>query len=111
MLEICKLLFLTKKIDLSKINWFTKIIFKHFIFWHVCFEENGVSILSLHHGIVATSIKRKREDQNGIMTKIFNFCGRLISFFSTNASDGVKTTIHCAVSRDIPSQSGLYLGL
>jgi len=73
--------------------------------------ETGVSVVSLHPGIVATSINRKREDQTGIIAKIFNYCGPLINLLSTKASDGAKTTIHCAVSPDIPSQSGLYFRL
>lgn len=71
-------------------------------------KGTGVSVVSLHPGVVATSIMRKRDGNNGLMARIMNLGNPIIKYLAATSTDGAKTTIHCAVSPDIPSQSGLY---
>jgi len=71
-------------------------------------EGTGVSVVSLHPGVVNTNISAKKEGETGTMQKMMVCMRPLVKVFGKSANDGAKTTIHCAVSPDIPSQSGLY---
>lgn len=67
-----------------------------------------MSVVSLHPGVVDTNISAKREGDAGTMQKVMGCIRPLVKAFGKSANDGAKTTIHCAVSPDIPSQSGSY---
>lgn len=71
-------------------------------------KETGISAVSLHPGVVITEIWRKRENQTWLASMLMSIFRPLVNLFGKSTSDGAKTTIHCATSDDIPSQSGSY---
>jgi len=62
----------------------------------------------LHPGIVDTEIFRKRDNQGCFMSFITCFFWPCLKCCGKSSADGAKTTIHCATSPDVPSQSGSY---
>lgn len=70
-------------------------------------EGSGVSVASLHPGFVSTDIFRGRENQSWKATFLAMFV-KAATIFAKNSKTGAETTIYCAVSDDIPKNSGAY---
>lgn len=71
-------------------------------------KDTSVSVVSLHPGVVTTEIWRKRDGQSWFASIALAIMRPFVNLFGKTTEDGAKTTIHCATSDEIPSQSGSY---
>lgn len=67
----------------------------------------NVTAVSLHPGFVDTEIFRSRDDQS-LWTSLLQLTMPIARLFAKTKDDGAKTSVHCAVSDEVPSQTGSY---
>ena len=78
-----------------------------FIFICFKFEENNITAVSLHPGVVRTEIWRHLYHLN-IESFVFFLFYPIFLFTTKNCRQGAQTTIHCAVADEIPYLNGSY---
>lgn len=67
----------------------------------VCVTGTGVSVFSLHPGVVQSDLWRHQHQCIQVAVKIFRI-------FTKTTVEGAQTTIYCAVEPHLDSQSGNY---
>lgn len=67
----------------------------------MCFAGTGVSVFSLHPGVVQSDLWRHQHQCIQVAVKIFKL-------FTKTTVEGAQTTIYCAVEPDLERQSGGY---
>jgi retinol dehydrogenase-13 len=72
-------------------------------------KEHGVSVFSLHPGVVRTELTRYMGEG---LFRLFPFIMQLIFplwiIISKSSREGAQTTIHCAVASDLSPYTGCY---
>ena len=66
---------------------------------------DGISVYSLHPGVIATELTRHVADWMGPFKHIYNW---LVEFVSKDPFHGAQTTLYCTLEDSIENQSGLY---
>lgn len=67
----------------------------------MCFAGTGVSVFSLHPGVVQSDLWRHQHQCIQVAVKIFKI-------FTKTTVEGAQTTIYCAVEPNLEAQSGGY---
>lgn len=67
----------------------------------MCFAGTGVSVFSLHPGVVQSDLWRHQHQCIQVAVKIFKI-------FTKTTVEGAQTTIYCAVEPNLEGQSGGY---
>lgn len=67
----------------------------------MCFAGTGVSVFSLHPGVVQSDLWRHQHQCIQVAVKIFKI-------FTKTTVEGAQTTIYCAVEPNLEHQSGGY---
>ena len=72
------------------------------------FGKDGVSVVSVHPGMVNSSIVRDLDKRLSVSTVLLLSLYPWFVYAAKTNWQGAQTTIHCAVDENIPAQNGKY---
>ena len=70
--------------------------------------DEGIIAVSLHPGVVKTEFLREYEGKLTLVSIFYFILSPILNFLMKTCKQGAQTTIHCAVSDEIPDRNGLY---
>ncbi len=71
-------------------------------------KDTGVTVVSLHPGVVSTEIMRFDQKTSWVMWFINIWAWGYFRLFGLSAVKGAMTSVHCATDNDVINHNGGY---